>query len=54
MLFLTCLPTAIAVIIHLWFEKPIMLLLRRSLIHVSETAQAGAPIKLVLEPGSSG
>ncbi len=44
--------SAIAIMIHLWFEKPIMDLLRRMLIPGAAPAWHRAAVPLVVEPGS--
>jgi exopolysaccharide production protein ExoZ len=50
---LLILPSVIAVLVHLWFEKPIMDFLRRALIPAPEPAWRSKPIPLLLEPGRS-
>ena len=44
--------SAIALMIHLWFEKPLMGLLRRMLLPAPEPAWLRAPLPPVFEPGA--
>jgi exopolysaccharide production protein ExoZ len=48
---LLILPSAVAVVVHLWFEKPVMAFLRRALVHAPKAPRPAPPIALVFEAG---
>ena len=50
---LLVLPSAVALVIHVWFEKPIMSYLRRALLRSSEPSVLPNAVPLILEPANS-
>jgi exopolysaccharide production protein ExoZ len=50
---LLVLPSAVALAIHVWFEKPIMSYLRRALIRSPESSVSPKAVRLIPEPANS-